>query len=472
MAPSSTEYDLIVVGGGPGGYVAAIRAAQLGLKTLCVERERLGGICLNWGCIPTKALLKSSEVLELCRKAAEYGVKIEGEVSFDFEAMMARSRKVVDAQAKGIEFLFKKYGVEHLPGMARLAGDGKLEVTKDDRQEIMLTAKHILLATGAHAKSLPGVELDAERVLEYRGVLALRKLPRSLIVIGSGAIGVEFASFYRSLGVEVTIVEFLDQIVPLEDDEVGDLLARSFKKRGIRLLTSHKVTSAKKDGDGVVVTAQDRSDPTKVEELRADLALLAVGITANISAIGLETAGVAVDKGWVVIDEVTYATSAPGIYAIGDMTGPPALAHTASAEGIACVERLTGHEPPPINYDHIPACTFCHPEIGSIGLTEKAAKAAGVAVRIGRFPFRALGKARAAGETEGFVKVMWSQDNGRLVGAHIIGPGASDLIAEYGLAMSTEVNGESLLHTVHAHPTLAEALREATEDAYGQAIHI
>jgi dihydrolipoamide dehydrogenase len=270
----------------------------------------------------------------------------------------------------------------------------------------------------------------------------------------------------------VTIVEYLEQIVPLEDHEVSELLARSFKKRGIRLLTAHKVTGARRAEDGVVVTAQDRADPTKIEEIRAEVALVAVGIAANVDGLGLEAAGVQIDKGVVVIDELTYATTAPGIYAIGDMTGPPALAHTASAEGISCVERITGHHPPPINYDHIPACTFCHPEIGSIGMTEKAAKDAGVAVKIGRFPFRALGKARAAGDTDGFVKVLWAEDDGRLVGAHIIGPGASDLIAEYGLAMSTEVNGASLMHTVHAHPTLAEALREATEDAYGQAIHI
>jgi dihydrolipoamide dehydrogenase len=469
---SSTQYDLIVIGGGPGGYVAAIRAAQLGLRTLCVERERLGGICLNWGCIPTKALLRSSEVLELCRSAAEFGVKIEGAVDFDFTAIMARSRKVVDGQAKGIEFLFKKYKVEHMPGLARLGSANQVIVTREDRSEVTLTTANVLLATGAHARSIPGVELDNDRIIEYRGALSLKKPPKSMIVIGSGAIGVEFASFYRTLGVEVTIVEFLEQIVPLEDAEVSDLLTRSFKKRGIRLVTSHKVTGARKDGDGVVVTAQDRSDPTKVEELRAELALVAVGIEANLDGLGLEALGVHIERGVVAIDEVTYATSVPGIYAIGDMTGPPALAHTASAEGIACVERLTGHHPPVIDYGQIPACTFCHPEIGSIGLTEKAAKEAGIAVKIGRFPFRALGKARAAGDTEGFVKVLYAEDDGRLIGAHIIGPGASDLIAEYGLAMSTEVNGASLMHTVHAHPTLAEALREATEDAYGQAIHI
>jgi dihydrolipoamide dehydrogenase len=470
--PAHGHYDCIVVGGGPGGYVAAIRAAQLGLRTLCVERERVGGICLNWGCIPTKALLRSAEVLDLARRAAEFGVKIDGPVGFDFEAIMQRSRKVVDAQAKGIEFLFKKYGVELLPGHARLAGSGQVVVTRDDRTDVTVAASHIVLATGAHAKSLPGIELDAERVIEYRGALALRTLPRSLVVIGSGAIGVEFASFYRTLGVEVTIVEYLEQIVPLEDTEVSELLARSFKKQGIKLLTAHQVVSAAKDGDGVLVRAQDRKDPSKVVELRADLALVAVGITANTEGIGLEAAGVKLERGFVAVDEVSYATSAPGVYAIGDMTGPPALAHTASAEAIVCIERLAGHPTPPINYDAIPACTFCHPEIGSIGLTERAAKEQGLAVKIGRFPFRALGKARAAGDMEGFVKVIWSEGDARLLGAHIIGPGAPDLIAEYGLALSTEVNAPSLMHTVHAHPTLAEALREATEEAFGQCVHV
>jgi dihydrolipoamide dehydrogenase len=466
------SYDLIVIGGGPGGYVAAIRAAQLGLKTLCVERERLGGICLNWGCIPTKALLRSAEVLELARHAADYGVKIEGTVGFDFEAILARSRKVVDAQEKGIQFLFKKYGVEHMAGSAKLLGGGKVEVVKDDRQAVELESKNVLLATGAHAKSLPGVELDGDKVIEYRGALSLRKLPKSMIVIGSGAIGVEFASFYRTLGVEVSIVEYLETIVPLEDTEVSELLSKVFKKKGIKILTSHKVVGARTDAEGVVVTAEDRADPSKRIDLRAELALMAVGITANVEGIGLEEAGVKVERGVVVIDEVTYATSAPGVYAIGDMTGPPALAHTASTEAVLCVERLAGHTPPPLDYDAIPACTFCHPEIGSVGLTERAAKEQGIPVKIGRFPFRALGKARAAGDMEGFVKVLWHADGGRLVGAHIIGPSASDLIAEYGLAMATEVNAESLMHTVHAHPTFAEALKEATEEALGVAIHI
>jgi dihydrolipoamide dehydrogenase len=467
-----STHDLIVIGGGPGGYVAAIRAGQLGLKTLCVEREKLGGICLNWGCIPTKALLRSAEVLELCRRAEEFGVKIEGTVSFDFAAIMARSRKVVDVQEKGIRSLFKKNKVEHLEGEARLLGDGKVAVRTPDGAEITHQAKHILLATGARARPLPGMTFDGEKILDYRAALALKKLPKKLVVIGAGAIGVEFASFFATLGTEITLVEFLPQLVPAEDEEVAKHLLASFKKRKIQCSLGHKVTQIETTASGVRVHTEDRSDAAKKPVFEGDAALVAIGIQANVENIRLEAVGVKVDRGFVVIDDVTYATSAKGIYAIGDMTGPPALAHTASAEGIACVERLTGLTPPPIDYDSIPACTFCHPEIGSIGLTEAKAKEAGRPLKVGRFPFRALGKARAAGEMDGFVKVIWDGEDGRLLGAHIIGPSASDLIAEYGLAKSTEVNAASLLHTVHAHPTLAEALREATEDAYGHAIHI
>jgi dihydrolipoamide dehydrogenase len=436
------------------------------MKVACVEREQLGGICLNWGCIPTKALLRSAEVLDLCRRADEFGVVIDGKVGFDFAKMMDRSRKVVDAQVKGIGYLFKKNKVEHVPGTARLLGGGRVDV--DGKT---LEAPHIIVATGARAKSLPGVEIDGERVIEYRGALLLERQPRSAIVIGAGAIGVEFASFHRALGVEITIVEFLPTLVPLEDEEVAQALLSTFKKRGIQCLVGHKVTEIARKGDGVEVTVEDRKDPSRKRTLTADMAMMAVGIQANVEGIGLEEAGVAVERGFIAVDDVTYATSAPGIHAIGDVAGPPALAHVASEEGILCVERIAGREPPPLDYGAIPNCTFCHPEIGSIGLTERAAREAGLEIKVGRFPFRALGKARAAGELDGFVKVIYDGD-GRLVGAHIIGPNASDLIAEYGLAKSTEVNAESLLHTVHAHPTLAEALKEASEDALGHAIHI
>jgi dihydrolipoamide dehydrogenase len=466
------DYDVIVIGGGPGGYVAAIRAGQLGLKTVCVEREGYGGICTHWGCIPTKALLRSAEVLDLCRNAADFGVKIEGTVSFDFAAMVARARKIPTIQEKGILGLFKKNKVDSLRGTARLLGGGKVAVAKNEGGEVTLSAKHIILATGARARSLPGITIDGERVIEYRGALTLPAVPRSMVVIGAGAIGVEFASFYRALEVEVTLVEYMPAIVPLEDDEISQHLLRSFKKRRIRVMTGTQVTGAAPDGDGVRVSVVDRTDPNKKEELRADVALMAVGIAANVEGIGLEAAGAKVERGFVTIDELTYATTAPGVYAIGDMTGPPALAHTASAEGIACVERIAGMSPPPIDYDSVPACTFCHPEIGSIGLTEKAAKEQGVPVKVGHFPFIALGKARALGDIDGFVKVLYHAEDGRVVGAHIIGPNAADLIAEYGLAKSTEVNAESLIHTIHAHPTLAEALKEATEDAYGHAIHM
>ena len=466
------DYDLIVIGGGPGGYVAAIRAAQLGMKTICVERENFGGICLNWGCIPTKALLRSAEVLDLCRNAAAFGVKIEGTVSFDFPSILKRSRKIAETQEKGVLSLFKKYGVEPLRGSARLLGGGKVAVKKNEGGEATLAGKHILVATGARAKSLPGVTIDGKKVIEYRGALSLPAVPKSMVVIGAGAIGVEFASFYQALGVEITLVEYMPSLVPLEDDEIAKELERSFKKRKIRMLTGTQVTGVATGDAGVKVSVQNRNDPQKKEDIAAEIALMAVGIAANVEEIGLDVVGAKVDKGFVVIDESTYQTTAKGVYAIGDMSGPPALAHTASAEGIVCVERIAGKDPIPVDYDSIPACTFCHPEIGSIGLTEKKAKELGVPVKVGHFPFIALGKARALGDTEGFVKVLYHAEDGRLVGAHIIGPNASDLIAEYGLAKSTEVNAESLIHTIHAHPTLAEALKEASEEAYGRAIHI
>lgn len=466
-----SAYDLVVIGGGPGGYVAAIRAAQLGMQVLCVERERLGGICGNWGCIPTKALLRSADVLALVRRAEEFGIRVEGAVSFDFAAIMARSRKVADQQERGIKFLFQKNGVDHAQGTARLAGRGRI-VVESGGAEQTIAAPRVVLATGARARSLPGVELDGERIIEYRGALSLRRVPRSMVVIGAGAIGVEFASFYRTLGAEVTIVEFMPQLVPVEDEEIAAELARQFKKAGIQIRTGTQVLGARRDGDDVVVSIADRADPARRGELRAEVALVAVGIQANVEGLGLEGAGVRLERGFIAIDELTYETSAPGIYAIGDVTGPPALAHVASAEGVACVERMAGLNPPPIDYGSIPGCTFCHPEIGSVGLTEKQARELGLAIRVGRFPFSALGKARAAGETIGFAKVIYDAQDGRLLGAHIIGPEASDLIAELCLAKTTEVNAASLIHTIHAHPTLAEAIKEATDEAYGHAIHI
>jgi len=465
-------HDVIVIGGGPGGYVAAIRAGQLDLRVACVERERLGGICLNWGCIPTKALLRSAEVLDLCRRAEEFGIQIAGAVTFDFKKIMDRSRTIVDAQEKGVHYLFKKNKVEHVAGEARLVGRGRVAVKKADGGDVTLEAPNVILATGARAKSLPGVTIDGERILDYRAALRLTKAPRSVVVIGAGAIGVEFASFWQTLGIEVTVVEYLPTVVPLEDEEVSQTLLAAFKKRGIQCLVGQQVTGVTKKSDGVDVAIVDRQDPSKKRTVTAELALLATGIQANIEELGLEETGVKVERGWVTIDETTYRTSAPGIYAIGDMTGPPALAHTASAEAVVCIERIAGRSPPAIDYDAIPSCTFCHPEIGSVGMTEKRARELGLAIKVGKFPFRALGKARAAGEMEGFAKVIYAAEDGRLLGAHIIGPGASDLIAEYTLAKTTEVNAESLIATIHAHPTLAEALKEATEDAYGHAIHI
>jgi dihydrolipoamide dehydrogenase len=471
MAEVAKTHDVIVIGSGPGGYVAAIRAAQLGMKVACVERERLGGICLIWGCIPTKALLRSAEVLELCRRAAEFGVTISGEIGFDWKKIMDRSRVVVDSQEKGVAYLFKKNKVEHVPGTARLGGGGHVLVRTSDGRDVTLRAPSIIVATGARAKSLPGVTIDRRRILDYRVALALERQPRSVVVIGAGAIGVEFASFWRTLGVDTTVVEYLPQLVPLEDHEVSAALLSSFKKRGVQCLLGQEVTSVVAKGDGVEVAVTDRQDAAKKRTVTAELALMATGIQANVEDMGLETNGVALERGFIRVDDVTYATSAPGVYAIGDVAGPPALAHTASQEAVLCVERIAGLSPPPIDYDSNPSCTFCHPEIGSVGLTEKKARELGLDVKVGKFPFRALGKARAAGDMEGFAKVVYAAD-GRLLGAHIIGPGASDLIAEYTLAKTTEVNAEALIATIHAHPTFAEALKEATEDAFGHALHI
>ncbi|MBI4510719.1 MAG: dihydrolipoyl dehydrogenase [Deltaproteobacteria bacterium] len=472
----NSTHDLIVIGGGPGGYVAAIRAAKLGLRTACVERERLGGVCLNWGCIPTKALLRSAEVFALCQKASEFGIKIEGQVTFDFATIMARARKVVDAQERGIKFLLGKNKVDHVVGAARLGGAGKVMVSGPGG-ETTLRAEHVIIATGARARGLPGIELDGERIIDYRGALSMKALPKSLVVVGAGAIGVEFACFVRTLGVDVTVVEYMPALVPVEDTEISDALAREFKKQGIKLHLGMKVASVRVAGSEVVVVTEAREDlpgveGQKTETLTAERVLLAVGVTGNVEGLGLAALGVRTDHGFISVDDVTYATSAKGIYAVGDVTGPPALAHVASAEGVACVERVAGLSPPPIDYDSIPAATFTRPEIGSIGLTERKANELKLSFKVGRFPFRALGKARAAGEADGFVKVLHAADDGRLLGAHIVGHNASDLIAEYGLAKSTEANAQSLIHTVHAHPTLAEALKEASEDAYGQAIHI
>ena len=466
------SYDVVVIGSGPGGYVAAIRCAQLGLKTACVERESLGGICLNWGCIPTKALLKSAEILEYAHRAREFGVIVEG-VRADFPAIIKRSRDIADKISKGVGFLFRKNKIEHVPGTAKLLSrqgawkPHQIEVTQQGGKTVLET-KHVIIATGARARSLPGIELDGERIIEYRKAMSLAQQPKSMIVLGAGAIGVEFASFYRALGVEVTIVEYLPRLVPNEDPEVSKELGRAFDRKGIKLLVGHKLTSAKNTGSGVTVTAEPAQGGTK-QELTADVLLVAVGIAANTEGIGLDAHGVQLEKGFIKVDG--ECKCGENLWAIGDVIGR-GLAHIASAEGVFVAEKIAGVHAEPVPYHAIPACTYCHPEIASLGLTEEKATAQNVPIKVGRFPWRPLGRAMASGEATGFVKVLWHGETGALVGAHMIGPAVTDLIAELTLAKTTEVNAESLIYTVHAHPTFAEAIKGASEDAFGHAIDL
>jgi dihydrolipoyl dehydrogenase len=472
MADVPSVYDVVVIGSGPGGYVAAIRCAQLGLSTACVERENLGGICLNWGCIPTKALLRSAELLETMHRAKEFGI-IAGDIRPDFPAMIQRSRGIADKVSKGVGFLFRKNKIAHLAGTATLlprTGAWKphrIQIEGGDGRSVVET-KHVILATGARAKTLPGIVLDGERIIEYRKAMTLPTQPRSMVVLGAGAIGVEFASFYRALGVEVTIVEFLPRIVPNEDPEISKELARAFERRGIQLLAGHKLTSARNAGDRVELTVEP-SAGGEARSLTADLLLVAVGVAANTENLGLPAHGVALDRGFIKVDAENRCGE--GLWAIGDVIGR-GLAHVASAEGVFVAEKIAGVHAPEVRYDAIPACTYCHPEIASVGLTEEKARAQNIPIKVGKMPFRALAKATAAGDPNGFVKVLWHAETGALVGAHLIGPAVTDLIAEFTLAKTTEVNAESLAYTIHAHPTFAEALRIATEDALGHAVDL
>ncbi len=469
---NEAAYDVVVIGSGPGGYVAAIRAAQLGLKTACVERDSLGGICLNWGCIPTKALLRSAELLEHIRHAKEFGITV-GDVKADFDAIIARSRGVANKVSGGVGFLFKKNKIDAIKGTATLrkrTGAGKPHEIEIHGSEGARTikAKHVVLATGCRARSLPGIEIDGTRIIEYRKAMTLMTQPKSMVVLGAGAIGVEFASFYRSLGTEVTIVEFLPRLVPNEDADISKELARQFDKRGIKSLVGHKLTSAKPNATGVAITAEPAQGGATVS-LTADVLLVAVGVQANTEGLGLEHHDVALDRGFIKVDRTNRCGDA--LWAIGDVIGR-GLAHVASAEGVYVAENIAGVHAEPVRYDAIPACTYCMPEIASVGLTEDKAKQQGVPVKVGKMPFTALAKARAAGDTTGFIKVLWHAETGALVGAHMIGPAVTDLIAEMTLAKTTEVNAESLIGTIHAHPTFAEAIRIATEDALGHAIDL
>jgi dihydrolipoamide dehydrogenase len=461
------SYDVIVIGSGPGGYVAAIRASQLGMKTAVVERAELGGICLNWGCIPTKALLKSAQVYEYLLHAQDYGLSAK-ETGVDFTAVVKRSRGVADKMSKGVQFLMKKNKVEVIAGTGKVKPGKKVEITDAAGKATVLEAKHIILATGARSRQLPNLKQDGKKIIGYREAMVLDKLPKSMVVVGSGAIGVEFAYFYHAMGVKVTVVEFLPNVVPVEDEEVSKALERSFKKSGITVMTSSTVESVDTSGAGCKVKIKTAKGEEQVE---CDIVLSAVGITPNIEGIGLEETGIATDKGKVLVNDY-YQTNMPGYYAIGDIVKGPALAHVASHEGITCVEKIAGLHTEPIDYNNIPGCTYCQPEIASVGYTEKAAKEAGYEVKVGKFPFSASGKASAAGTNEGFVKVIFDAKYGEWLGAHLIGANVTEMIAEVVAARKLETTGHEIIKTVHPHPTMSEAIMEAVAAAYGEVIHI
>ncbi|GAB3867878.1 dihydrolipoyl dehydrogenase [Hymenobacter segetis] len=461
------QFDLVVVGSGPGGYVAAIRASQLGLKVGVIERESLGGICLNWGCIPTKALLKSAQVFEYLNHAADYGLKAEG-IGYDFGAVISRSRGVADGMSKGINFLFKKNKIEAVMGTGKVVAPGKVEVTKADGSKETVEAKSIILATGARSRELPTMPVDNKKIIGYRKAMSMEQLPKRLVVVGSGAIGVEFAYFYRTMGSEVTVVEFLPRIVPVEDEEVSRQMEKSFRKIGVNVLTSAEVTKVDTSGEGCKVTIKTAKGEQQID---CDVVLSAVGVTTNLENIGIEELGIKVERGRVLVDDF-YQTNVPGIYAIGDIVPGPALAHVASAEGIICVEKIAGHHPEPLNYQNIPGCTYASPEIASVGYTEAEAKAKGYDVLVGKFPFSASGKASAAGAKDGFVKVIFDKKYGEWLGAHMIGMNVTEMIAEVVVARKLETTGMEIIKAVHPHPTMSEAIMEAAAAAYGEVIHL
>ena len=463
----ATKYDLIIIGSGPGGYVAAIRASQLGMKVGVVERESLGGICLNWGCIPTKALLKSANVFEYIQHASDYGITVK-DATIDFGGMVQRSRSVADGMSKGIQFLFKKNKIDAISGFGTLKPGKIVEVEAEDGKKTEYSASHIIIATGGRSKELPNLLIDNKNVIGYRKAMSLEKQPKKMVIVGSGAIGVEFAYFYQAIGTEVTIVEFLPHLVPIEDEEISMQLERSFKKSKIKVMTNSEVTAVDTKGKGVKVTVKT---PKGEEILACDVVLSAVGKTTNIEGIGLEEAGVTTDKGIIIVDD-HYKTNIPGIYAIGDIVHGPALAHVASAEGITCVEKISGLNPEPINYNNIPGCTYCSPEIASVGYTEAAAKEAGYEIKVGKFPFSASGKASAAGAKEGFVKVIYDAKYGEWLGAHMIGANVTELIAEVVAARKLETTAHEIIKSIHPHPTMSEAVMEATAAAYDEVIHL
>ncbi|MDP2042305.1 MAG: dihydrolipoyl dehydrogenase [Algoriphagus sp.] len=464
---SSTKFDLIVLGSGPGGYVAAIRASQLGLKTAIVEAAELGGICLNWGCIPTKALLKSAQVFEYINHAANYGISIKG-AEADFSGMVKRSRGVADGMSKGVQFLMKKNKIEIITGWGKIQPGKKVEVAGADGKKTVYAADNIIIATGARSRELPSMKIDDKKIIGYRKAMTLEKQPKTIVVVGSGAIGVEFAYFYNSIGTKVTIVEYLDRIVPVEDVEVSKALEKIYKKAGMTIMTSSEVTAVDTKGTGCKVTVKTAKGE---ETLECDVVLSAAGVVSNLENIGLEDVGILVEKGKIKVDEY-YKTNMPGYYAIGDVVSGPALAHVASAEGITCVEKIAGHHPEPIDYNNIPGCTYCSPEIASVGYTEAKAIEAGYEVKIGKFPFSASGKASAAGAKDGFVKLVFDKKYGELLGAHMIGANVTEMIAEIVAIRKLETTGHELIKTIHPHPTMSEAIMEAAAAAYDEVIHL
>jgi dihydrolipoamide dehydrogenase len=460
------QFDLLVIGGGPGGYTAAIRAAQLGMKTAVIERDKLGGICLNWGCIPTKALLKNAELYRHFKDADEWGISCK-ELKFDFPKIVKRSRDVALRNSKGVEYLFKKNKIEHIPGQGVLQGNGRVSVSREGKEVEPVASGHIIIATGARARSLPNVKIDGKRVISYMEAMVLPQIPKSMVIIGGGAIGVEFAYFFNSFGTAVTLVEMMPNILPIEDKEISKLLESSLRKQGIEIQTEVKTESVSVAKDVTVsVSGKDGK-----KQLTGEVALMAIGVQGNVEQFGLESTGVVVEKGWIKTDEFSR-TNVPGLYAIGDVAGPPWLAHVASREGIVCVEAIAGKNPQPIDYDSIPGCTYCQPQVASIGMTEERAIAEGRSIKVGRFPFSASGKARAVGETEGLVKLIFDEKYGELLGAHILGSDATEMISELGVAKTLESTADGIMKTIHAHPTLSEAVMEAAEAAYGHAINI
>ncbi len=459
-------FDLVVIGGGPGGYVAAIRAAQLGLKTAVVEREHLGGICLNWGCIPTKALLRSSEINHLLHHLDEYGFAADN-IRFDLAKVVKRSRGVAKQLSSGVAHLLKKNKVAVFDGAGKLAGRGTVAVEKDGKPVATLAARHIVLATGARARQLPGIEADGKLIWTYKEAMVPAAMPKSLLVIGSGAIGIEFASFYRNMGADVTVVELMDRVLPVEDEEISAFARKAFEKQGMKIITSAAVKGVTKGAESVTVTVEAGGTSSQIT---VDRVISAVGIVGNVENLGLEGTGVKVDRTHVVIGEFCR-TGEPGVYAIGDLCGPPWLAHKASHEAVICVEAIAGKHPHPMDFGNIPGCTYCRPQVASVGMTEAKARAAGHEVRVGRFPFIGNGKAIAMGEPEGLVKTVFDAKTGELLGAHMIGAEVTEMIQGYVIARTLETTEADLMHTVFPHPTVSETMHEAVLDAYGRAIH-